>query len=231
MPFSANKLLNGMPADDLSRLSPNLKLIPTPRGFTAARRYRAASHVYFPTSGLISIVGSCNKHDIELGIAGREGMVGVTVVLGFTTTPYECFSQIGGEAFQLPVSDLNIVLDESPTLLRYLNRYVYAFQVQLSETAVSHGLQKIESRLARWLLICQDRHEGKLPIAHEFLAMMLGVRRAGVTTAMDKLRTDGLIISERGSITILNRDALAQLAGSTYGVSEAEYEIAMGFSV
>jgi CRP-like cAMP-binding protein len=228
--FQTNRLLNGLTVADLALLSPHLQHVHTPRGFTVMRGYRAVTHVYFPTSGLVSIVGRSGNREIELGIAGREGMVGTAVLLGIDATPYEAYSQIAGQAFQLPLLSFTTALAESSTLRTYLSRYVYAFQVQVSETAISHGVQKIENRLARWLLMCHDREAGKpLLIPHEFLALMLGVRRASVTTTLDKFRTARYVSTQRGSIDIVDRAALLQLAGSTYGVAEAEYERVMGF--
>jgi CRP-like cAMP-binding protein len=229
--FQTNRLLNGLTIADLALISPHLQHIQTPRGFTVMRGYRTVTHVYFPTSGLISIVGRSGNREIELGIAGREGMVGTAILLGVDATPYEAYSQIAGQAFQLPIAFFITALAESATMRLYLNRYLYAFQVQVSETAISHGVQKIENRLARWLLMCHDRETGNsLPIPHEFLSMMLGVRRASVTTTLDKFRTAGIVSTQRGIVGIVNRAALLQLAGSTYGVAEAEYERVMGFN-
>jgi CRP-like cAMP-binding protein len=192
---------------------------------------RPIPYVIFPTSGLLSIVGRAGNREIELGIAGNEGMTGLALLLGVDRTPYETFTQIAGSGFRLPAAVFADVLKQSPTLRAYLLRYLFAFQVQLSETAIAHGIEKISHRLARWLLMCQDRsYSNEIHISHEFISVMLSVRRAGVSEALRGLVNPGYVTTERGIITIVDRLGLISLAGSTYGTSESEYKRVLGFS-
>ena len=120
--------------------------------------------------------------------------------------------------------DLEEVIDERPSLHRVLLRYAQVMSVQTSGTAFANAEHTVETRLARWLLMCHDRVDGDdIPITHEFMAMMLGVRRAGVTTAMHILQGNGLIVAKRGVITVLDRERLEELADNAYGLPEAEY--------
>jgi CRP-like cAMP-binding protein len=140
------------------------------------------------------------------------------VLLGNDRSPYSSYVQISGSAHRITADDLRSAMRQSLTLAGVLLRYVQAFMIQTSQTAISNGSAKLEERLARWLLMAHDRVDGdELPLIHDFLALMLGVRRPGVTVALPALEPD------RGSIRVLDRKGLEEAANASYGVAEAEY--------
>lgn len=161
---------------------------------------------------------------IEAGLFGCEGMSGTAVILGATCGASETFVQVPGQGHAIASDDLRELTGESATLRDHLLRYVQVLMTQSMQTALSNGHAKLEERLARWLLMCHDRVSGDaMALTHEFLAMMLGVRRPGVTIGMHLLEGKALIRAERGQITILDRDGLRAEAKESYGVPEAEY--------
>jgi CRP-like cAMP-binding protein len=181
-------------------------------------------HAYFPEQGMSSVTNNSAGGKIEVGVVGREGMVGLPIVLGIDRTPYEHFMQIPGHGWRITVRDLEQAMAQSSSLHRHLLRYVQASHVQASETAFANANSDIEARLARWLLMCHDRVESNdIPLTHEFIAMMLGVRRPGVTVALHVLEGMHVIRAKRGLITVLDREKLEELADEAYGLSEAEY--------
>ena len=161
---------------------------------------------------------------MPVGLIGREGMVGIPIALGVRATPFEYFVQHAGDGLRMAAHHLEEVIDERPSLHRVLLRYAQALNVQTSGTAFANAEHTVETRLARWLLMCHDRVDGDdIAITHDFLSMMLGVRRAGVTTATHVLEGNGLIRTKRGVITVLDRERLEELADNAYGLPEAEY--------
>ena len=162
---------------------------------------------------------------IEIGMIGREGLVGAApVLLGDDRSPYDCFIQMSGAAFRIPTGDLIAAVRKSPSLHAVLLRYVQCLMVQTAQTALVNAAFTIEVRLARWLLMSHDRGESdEMVITHEFLAAMLGVRRPGVTVATQILEGNQLIRARRGKIVLLDRAGLLALAGDSYGLPEAEY--------
>ena len=158
-------------------------------------------------------------------MVGREGMTGLPVVHGADRSPCDVFMQVEGEGQRLSADALRIALEQSTTLLRSLLRFAHVFGVQAAYTALANAEGKIEERLARWLLMAQDRIEAdELVMTHEFLALMLGVRRAGVTTALQQLQSKGIVETMRGAIIVKDRDGLQECANGLYGIPEAEYE-------
>jgi CRP-like cAMP-binding protein len=150
-------------------------------------------------------------------------------VLGTDHSPHEAYVQSAGvSGLRLPTQILNDAFEQSPTLRRHLLRYVQAMMIQLSSSITAAG-QTIEQRLARWLLMCSDRIDGnEVPLTHEFISMMLGVRRPGVTVAVEQLVTNRLIANRRGIIVVEDRAGLQRLAGGSYGLAETEYERLVG---
>lgn len=137
--------------------------------------------------------------------------------------------QVGGEGIRISSNDLREAMDASPTLRLSFLRFVQSLRVQTEQTALANAQAQLEERLCRWLLMCHDRLDGDdLPATHEFLATMLGVRRAGVTTGIQTLQSRGLIRATRGSIEIIDRDGMAVCADGIYGVPEAEYQRLVG---
>jgi CRP-like cAMP-binding protein len=228
--FSRNQLLSALSADDLALLIPRLERVPLEMSDLLERPNEPIEHVYFPESGIASVIGiDGRKRRIEAGPFGREGMSGTPLVMGTDRSPHETAVQIGGTAQRISADDLRRALERSPALNRYLLLYCQAFSVQTTHTAVANAHAALEPRLARWLLMTQDRSDGgDLPLTHAFIALMLGVRRAGVTVAIQALEGRALIRAHRRLIRIVDREGLQEIADGSYGPSEAEYERLLG---
>ena len=158
-------------------------------------------------------------------MVGYEGMTGLAVVLGHDRSTNETVIQAAGTALRIPSAVLRRTLQGSATLSSALLRYVHVFMMQASQTALANGRGRLSERLARWLLMWQDRLKTRhLTVTHEFLALLLGVRRQGVTLALHELEGQGLIKGKRNRITVVDREGLLGLANGFYGVPEAEYD-------
>jgi CRP-like cAMP-binding protein len=222
-----NRLLACLSRSDRELIEPHLKpvrLHPRQRLQMAHRKVRA---VYFLESGLASVVaiGASQRRQAEMGIVGHEGMTGIPVLLGFDRSPTEVSVQLAGTAQCIDADDLRDLIAENPTIHVTLLRYVHAFVVQIGHTALANAKGNIEERLARWLLMAHDRLDGdNINLTHDFLATMLGSRRAGVTVALNHLHDKALIANTRGCITILDRQGLEEIAAGLYGVPEKELE-------
>lgn len=225
-----NNLLKQLSDPDLALLEPHLEHVILARGNVLLRPMEPFRYAYFVTSGLVSVIASTNGHEgTEIGVYGFEGVGSTASVLGSDRCPYQHVVQIAGTAMQASLKHLSVALDASPSLAALLHYYVHVFNVQTAYTAVANAEFVIGQRLARWLLMCQDR-TGRVDLhfTHEFLAIMLGVRRAGVTEAINELEGEKIIRAVRGRISILNRDRLVSKAGSSYGIPEAEYRRLIG---
>jgi CRP-like cAMP-binding protein len=222
-----NLLLDHLSDRDFAMLEPKLRSVPLPlrqRLQQANRRIRA---VYFVESGLASVVaiGGGARKQAEVAIVGHEGMTGVPLLFGAERSPCDVFMQVEGEGQCIDAGDFSEAIDKSTSLLRTLLRYAHVFNVQSSYSALANAIGKLEERLARWLLMAQDRLDSRdISLTHEFLAVMLGVRRAGVTVALQHFEDKGLISTARGRVTILERDGLLESANGLYGQPEAEAE-------
>ena len=215
---SRNCILSRLGAADFRLLEPDLEAVDLPLRKVLEQRQRRVDNIYFPESGLASVVANgSGKKPIEVGIIGREGMSGLAVVLGNDRPHHETYIQIAGQGQRLKASALRKALGQSSSLHRSLLRYAHSFLNQTARTAVANGRSTIEERLARWLLMADDRIDGnELPLTHEFLAMMLGVMRPSVTMAVQEFEREDLIARKRGSIIILNREALRKLSNGAY---------------
>lgn len=220
-----NSLLQALAERDMSMVAPHLTAIDLPVRLELEHPGRAIQHVFFPNSGIASVVANgARKKQLEVGIIGREGMTGLMVVLGNDRSPHTTYMQVAGEGQRIAADDLRKLMRESPAIRDVMLRFVQAFMIQATHTAISNGSAKLEERLARWLLMAHDRIDGDvLPLVHEFLALMLGVRRPGVTVAIHSLEAQGLIHAERGVITVMDREGLEEIANASYGTPEAEY--------
>ena len=220
-----NRLLQRLSVDDFALLQPHLQLIPTELRQTMIRPFEPVMQLFFPEVGFISIVADTAGNRVEVGMIGREGLVGAPpVLLESDTTPYHEFVQCPGEVLGIDTANFCDAVDQSPTLRKLMLRYVETTLIQARQTAYTNAAYTMDVRLARWLLICHDRLDGdEIPITHEFLAVMLGVRRSGATLAVQTLEGNGLIKARRGRITVVNREALVELANGSYGLPEAEY--------
>ena len=209
---------------DLALLAPHLvfEQLPLRRVFETPNK--PIKNVFFLTAGIASVVASTVENKpIEVGIIGREGMSGMAVVMGNHRAPYETYIQVAGEGWRIATENLRDAIDKSTTMRATLLKFVQAFMVQTAHTAIANGRATLEQRLARWALMAHDRLDGNdLPLTHEFLSLMLSVRRAGVTETLQTLESEGVIRSARGMITVIDRPALKRLAGGYYGLPEAE---------
>ena len=183
-------------------------------------------HVYFPTDGFVSLIAQVSgSPGIEVGMVGREGMLGSQLVLGVTVSPLHALVQGDGQAWQIRAIDFRRVLTESSALRLVLNRYVFVLMKQLTGSAACLRFHQIGPRLARWLLMSQDRaHCDSFRVTHEFLAYMLGVRRVGITAAASALQRDGLIEYHRGDLRVLDRPGLEAAACSCYAADCSAYK-------
>ncbi len=182
-------------------------------------------YVFFPHVGIVSVVAEqANGTQVEVGIIGCEGMTGISTVLGAERAANRTFVQAAGEGQRIATRRLQEAISERRPLHAVLLKYVQAFLSQATHTAVANARAKLPERLARWLLMAQDRVPGdRLNLTHEFLSLMLSVRRAGVTETLQELQKNKLIDYIRGEIIVLNRKGLEKLAGNFYGAPEAEY--------
>ena len=212
-----NLILSRLSRADFQLLEPHLVAADLPVLKVLERRGRPIKAVYFPETGFASVVANGDTHPIEVGVIGREGMTGLPVVLGGDRNEHETFMQAAGHGHCIRASQIREAMAKSRTLQGSFLRYVQAFLTQTTQTVVANGRSKIEERLARWLLMADDRIESdELALTHEFLAMMLAVRRPGVTVAIQELERKGVIARKRGRIILLDREALENMCNGTY---------------
>ncbi len=223
---TGNQVLANLTPADFALLQPHLEKIELPVRRQIELRNRPIEHVYFLESGLGSMVVSAGaSHNIEVGIIGKEGMTGLPVLMGVDRPAHETFIQTAGVARRIATAKLREALDTSSALHRSLLRYAHTLITQMAYTALANGRYKIEERLARWLVMADDRAVGNpIYLTHEFLALMLGARRAGVTVALSELQKRGVLKVRRGVIVIEKRSALQEAANGSYGIPEAEYQ-------
>jgi len=222
----SNRILSAAPREEYERLSPRLEYVELYRGQVLHEAGEPMSHVYFPYSGTLSVTVQMEDGDqTEVGTIGREGMLGLPLVLGTDTAPFRAFTQVPGGAMRMRAADFAEEVSRRAGLYALLLRYAQAFFVQTSQTAACNRLHPMEGRLAKWLLTTRDLAESdKLDLTHEFVAIMLGVRRAGVTEALGLLRSEGLIDHSRGHITIVDAEGLGASSCECYKVVSDEYE-------
>ena len=227
---TANKLLAGLSDADFALLQPFLAAVDLPLRRQLEIRNRRIEQVYFIEQGLASVVISAgSSHSVEVVIIGNEGMTGLSVLLETDRAQHETFIQTAGNGWRIAADDLREAMDASTTLRTTLLRYIHTVVSQMAFTALANARYKIEERLARWLLMAQDRMDGNTVIlTHEFLAIMLGSRRAGVTNALNEFESRGFIETRRGAISIVKRSALEEAANGSYGGPEAEYQRLFG---
>jgi CRP-like cAMP-binding protein len=220
-----NKLLSCLSKADFALLEPHLEPVELGIRKVLEKPNSRITAAYFPERGFASVVAMQGKgKEVEIGLIGREGMTGMPIVLGNHRTPHSTYIQAAGEGQCIRAADLRQAIRSSRSLQDTLLKFVQAFSVQTSHTAISNAQSKLDQRLARWLLMAHDRLETDcLPLTDEFLSLMLAVRRAGVTEAVHALEIRGLISRTRGRIEMRNRQGVERVAAGSYGVPEAEY--------
>ncbi|MCB4821906.1 Crp/Fnr family transcriptional regulator [Roseicella aerolata] len=225
-----NGLLAALPPEDLARFRRRLELVDLPLRHVLHAPDAPIGAVHFPETSWISLLAMLEGGDAAgVGMIGREGMVGLPLLYGTDQSPFEAMAQMGGNALRLDAAAFRDALEHSPALRALLLRYARAFSTQVSWTAACNGRHLLEQRLTRWMLIAHDRAGGDdFPMTHEFLAMMLGVRRAGVTVAAGALQRAGLIRYDRGRITVSDRRGLEAAACECYGMVRREFRRLLG---
>ena len=225
-----NRLLAALSPTDRALLQPHLRFLAVAVRHEMERPNRRIDTVYFMEAGIASVVAvQADDTQVEVGLIGSEGMTGSAVVLGGDQSPLSTYIQVAGEAQLIKADELRKAMRASDSLKSLLLKYVQVFMVQTTHTAISNARSHIDRRLARWILMAHDRTgDTTLPLTHEFLSLMLSVRRPGVTEALQSLRRQELIENGRNKIVILNRNGIEKLAGHSYGVPEKEYRRLIG---
>lgn len=229
MPDSApqtNRLLMALPPADYKKIMPDLKPVRLKVPEVLYEASATIEHVYFPQSSMISMLTITEPGTtLEIGMVGREGMVGVPVLLGIPRTPYRAIVQIPDGAFTMKANALRERLTQLPSLQNLLLRYAHAFLIQISQSAVCNRFHTTEQRLCRWLLAARDSTTSiSLPFTQEFLSHMMGGPRTGVTMVVGALESAGLIRHRRGQINLLDLRGLEERACECYKVVKNEYE-------
>jgi CRP-like cAMP-binding protein len=230
LPAPRNRLLQMLPPEDLAALWPKLEPVELELKQTLQLPEVPVDAVYFPETGWVSMIATLEDGDgAEVGLVGHEGMVGLPLLLDTELEDLEGMVQCPGTALRLPAADFREALEQLPEFRRLLLRYALVHFGQVTRTAACNGRHDIAQRLARWLLMGHDRAEGDtFPMTHEFLSMMLGVRRAGVSTAAGVLQKSGLISYRAGQMTITDRPGLEDACCECYGVQRRASERLFG---
>jgi CRP-like cAMP-binding protein len=215
-----NSVLLALPEDEYALLRPHLERIDLPQYQILYEPGEKIDFAYFLNKGMTSLVIAVNDgRSVEVGIVGKEGMVGTPLAAGLRSGPCRAIMQISGSGLRIRSEVLQDALLDAPELRLSLNRYALRQGLEVAQIAACNRLHEIEQRLARWLLMCQDRVDSvSLPLTHEFLAEMLGTARPTVTLASGILRRAGLIENARGTVKILNRKRLEGAACECYGI-------------
>jgi CRP-like cAMP-binding protein len=225
-----NRLLKVLSPEAFALFAPHLEFVELPTKHVLVEADQPTRHVCFMESGLASMVAtSTDEESVEIGHIGREGMTGEHVVLRSDQSPNRTFIQVAGAGYLMPAALLTETLTGNPSLQKIFLRYVHCCNLQMAHSALANARYSVYERLARWLLMVHDRMDGNdLPLTHEFLSLMLGVRRSGVTDQIHLLEGGHAIRAKRANITILDRGKLREIADGCYGVPEREYERLIG---
>ncbi|WP_165221884.1 Crp/Fnr family transcriptional regulator [Affinirhizobium pseudoryzae] len=227
-----NRLLSLLPEQVILQLKAVGELVHLDKGEILVRSGTAVTHVYFPVSGIASVVAvSALGKRAEAGLVGREGYSPAVAIAGAEDAHSDVIMQIAGRGWRFPIAAFERLQQEEPVLQQLMVRALLAFNAQVAATALSNAVHSVEERLTRWLLMCHDRVDGnEIALTHDFIALMLAVRRPSVTSALHVLEGHGFIRSERGRITIRNRVAMEQFARDAYGKAEGDYRRLMRLS-
>lgn len=227
-----NRLLAALPPDELTRLMPHLELVAAPIRYSFYEPDIPISHVYFIESGVASIVARMNDGEgVEVATVGNEGMIGLPAFLGAVATPEQAFMQVPGGALRMATDAFRREITPGCPLHALLQRYTQTLMIQMAQGVACNRLHAIEQRCSRWLLMTSDRvHDDTFLLTQEFLAQMLGVRRASVSEVAGGLQNDGLITYTRGVITILDRMGLEAHSCECYFIIRDEFERMLGAS-
>lgn len=225
-PQEGNALLRALAAEDMEAIGPALEAVALVKDHPIFLPGEPASHVWFPNSGMISIVALDDKGSaIEVVTVGHQGMTGLSVVLGSETMIYSSMVQVPGDGWRIETAAFRRLLDRRPAIRSVMLRYVLAAMTQMGQNTACSQLHNVDARCARWLLLAHDDVAGDtFPLTQDYLAMMLGVTRPSVSEAASSLQKTGLIRYVRGQITILNRPGLEAASCECYGIVRREFE-------
>ena len=226
-----NSLLRALPAAEWARWEPQLEWVDLELGQVIYESDRTLSHVYFPTSSIVSLLYVMqNGASAEIAVVGFEGLVGISLFMGGGSTPSRAVVQSAGRGCRAPAAFVQQEFNSSPPVMHLLLRYTQALITQMAQTAACNRHHTLDRQLCRWLLMVLDRLQGNnLAMTHELIANMLGVRRESVTEAALKLQAAGLIRYARGHISVLDRQGLAQRSCECYAVVKTEYDRLLPF--
>src|ERR1700712_1681605 len=228
-----NRLLHKVALEDWDLIGPHLEAVTLKERQVIEVPAKPITHCYFLEIGVASVVAvDSEDHRIEVGVIGYEGITGVPLIMGDNRAQHSTYMQIGGAGHRMPADALVGAIAKSDTLRALMLKSAQGFMMQTAHTALANGRAKLEQRLARWLLMAHDRMTTHaVPLTHEFLAVMLGVRRAGVTVAVHTFEQRGFITTRRGELTVVSRPGLEKVAGSFYGTPEMELNRLFGDKV
>lgn len=222
-----NDLLGALPAEELARLRPRLERVALKRRQALQERNVPMSHAFFIEKGAASLLSRSGDgaFALEVGMLGRKDVAGIPIVLGTARSPHRCVVQTPGEALRIRADDLRQAMDEMPALRQLLLGYVQAALVQSAQLVVCNARHPLGERIARWLLVAHDRLDGnEICITHQAIGRALGVRRAGVTTAMGRMEEAGLLRRKRGCVVVLDQAGLEEAACDCYRIIRAEHQ-------
>lgn len=224
-----NEVLIGLTERDRRRLGTRGELVDLERGTCLSEAGEPLRHVYFPISGVYSVLGTTNSGQVEIGTVGNEGMIGISAFLDDGIGLSDVLVQIPGQALRLEKDEFQSLVVRLPSLQARLNLYIQAFLSLAVQSGVCNAMHTAEQRCARWLLMMHDRvRTDRFPLSQEMLARMLGVRRPTVTLATARLKADGAIQFKRGYVTISSRRALRAYSCECYAIVTAEYKRLLG---
>jgi CRP-like cAMP-binding protein len=221
-----NHLLADLPSAEWAQWQPLLEPVEMPLGMVLYESGRTMSHVYFPTTAIVSLLYVMESGaSAEIAVVGNEGLVGIALFMGGDSTPSRAVVQSAGKGFRLRAQVVKSEFDKAGVVMHLLLRYTQALITQMAQTAVCNRHHSLDQQLCRWLLLSLDRLDGNdLVMTQELIANMLGVRREGVTEAALKLQASGLIRYTRGHITVLDRPGLERRSCECYAVVKKEYD-------
>jgi len=220
-----NRILAALENGEYEQLSPYLRKVVLETGSILYRPEQKIEYIYFPTSGMVSLLAELQDGEsVEAGVVGNEGVAGITVVLGVDVASSEALVQVKGEALQMKADALRPLIKNGGRFHDLLLRYTHTIFTQVAQTAACNSAHSLDERLARWLLLTHDRVGlDAFDMTHEFLARMLGTRRAGVSGAASALRDVGIIDYTRGHVTIIDRKGLENASCECYQVVQNEF--------